>query len=45
MDDHNKADEPGVPPSGMRSASREWRWLWLLVPILMIIGVILWIAN
>lgn len=29
-------------PSG-HSASRGWRWLWLLVPIAIFVGLILWI--
>jgi hypothetical protein len=45
MVDPNQADEPGAAPSGMRSASRDWRWVWLIVPILVILGLILWIVT
>jgi hypothetical protein len=44
MDDgHNIPNEPGTPPSEMHPTSRGWRWLWLLVPIAVLIGLFLWI--
>jgi hypothetical protein len=45
MVDPNQADEPRAAPSGMRSATRDWRWVWLIVPILVILGLILWIVT
>ena len=37
--------EPSPPPSTDTAAPKGWRWLWLLVPIAMVIGLALWILT
>ena len=37
--------EAAPTPSPDMSSPNGWRWLWLLVPIAMVIGLALWIVT
>jgi hypothetical protein len=41
-DGHNVGYGPGQTPLPDNSAVSRWRWLWLLVPIALFVGLILW---